>query len=141
MREYLEQVRAGQTQICLSEYRHTHEVLTHCDALISPLSTIILEAALHGKPAMCFLPDTGQSNHFQNDSRLMHFQDMFEMPEIMVAHNYKELITGACELLERAKDDACHDKMIKLSEFFVEPHGEPFSRRLRQLCEKIMVAS
>ena len=141
MREYLEQVRAGKTEICLAEYRHTHEVLAHCDALISPLSTIILEAALHGKPAMCFLPDTDQSNHFRHDSQLMHFHDMFEMPEIIVAHSYNELIAGGCELLERAKDGAWHDKMKKLSEFFVEPHGESFSRRLRQLCEKIMAAS
>jgi hypothetical protein len=138
MREYLEQVRTGQTEICLADYRHTHEVLTHCDALISPLSTIILEAAVHGKPAMCFLPDTNQSNHFQNDSRLMHFRDMFEMPEIMVAHNDKELITGACELLERAKDDACYDKMIKFSEFFVEPHEQPFSCRFREFCEQVV---
>ena len=50
-------------------------------------------------------------------------------------------LAGASELLESAKDDEWHDKMKKISKFFVEPHGEPFSRRLRQLCEKIMAAS
>jgi hypothetical protein len=138
MREYLEQVRAGQTQICLADYRHTHEVLTHCDALISPLSTIILEAALHGKPAMCFLPDTDQSDHFRHDSKLMHFQDMFEMPEILVARGREELLGSTSTLLARAADPKWRERMIQVGSFFVEPYEQPFSCRFSEFCEQVV---
>jgi hypothetical protein len=138
MREYLEQVRAAQTQICLSDYRHTHEVLTHCDALISPLSTIILEAALHGKPAMCFLPVNDQSNHFRNDSRLMHFQDMFGMQEILVAHGARELLPRTIELLARSRAQGWAEKMAKAAEYFVEPHDNPYGERITEFCEAVV---
>ncbi len=138
MREYLEQVRAGKTQICLSDYRHTHEVLTHCDALISPLSTIILEAALHGKPAMCFLPDTDQSNHFRHDSQLMHFQDMFEMQEILVAHGARELLPRTIELLARSRAEGWAEKMAKAAEYFVEPHDSPYGDRITEFFEAVV---
>ncbi len=138
MREYLEQVKAGETGMSMSDYQHTHELLSHCDALISPLSTIILESAMHGKPALCFLPDSDLSDHFQHDSQLMHFQDLFEMPEILVARGSGELIGQTQELLERAEDPEWKKRLIESSHFFVEPHERPYGERLREFCEGVV---
>jgi hypothetical protein len=138
MREYMKKVRAGNKQLCLSDYRKTHEVLTHCDALISPLSTIILEAALHGKPALCFLPDDGFSYTFKQIQQLKHFQEMFDMSEFLVAKGAAELIATTSDLLARAADPNWQERMIQAGSFFVEPHEQPFGRRFRNFCEQVV---
>jgi hypothetical protein len=138
MREYLKQVRAGNKQLCLSDYRQTHEVLCHCDALISPLSTIILEAALHGKPVLCCLPTGGFSYYFNQIQELKHFQEMFDMPEILISKGENELILMVKKLLNRTADSNWQERMIQAGSFFVEPHEQPFGRRFRELCEQIV---
>jgi hypothetical protein len=138
MREYLKQVRAGNKQLCLSDYRQTHEVLCHCDALISPLSTIILEAALHGKPVLCCLPTGGFSYYFNLIQELKHFQEMFDMPEILISKGENELILMVKKLLNRAADSNWQERMIQAGSFFVEPHEQPFSCRFREFCEQVV---
>jgi len=93
---------------------------------------------LHGKPAMCFLPDTDQSDHFRHDSKLMHFQDMFEMPEILVARGREELLGSTSTLLARAADPKWRERMIQVGSFFVEPYEQPFSCRFSEFCEQVV---
>jgi hypothetical protein len=90
---------------------------------------------------MCFLPDTDQSNHFRHDSQLMHFQDMFELPEMIVTLGQGELIANTSKLLARAADSNWQERMIQASSFFVEPHEQPFGRRFRELCEQIVAGN
>lgn len=140
MRGYLEQVRGGVAGKYLADYRDTHDVLSNIDALVSPLSTIILEAALHGKPAMCFMPDGDGSAHFEVDARLMHFQDMFRMPEIVVANGYAELVPKASELLQRVDDPGWAARLAECAAYFVEPHDRPWDERFAEFLEGIVSA-
>ena len=54
MYEYLLKIKRGSTKKYLADYKETHEILSNVDAVISPLSTILIEAAMHGKPFMFF---------------------------------------------------------------------------------------
>lgn len=138
MRAYLERVRDGDTRMTFPDYRHTHEVLSHIDALVSPLSTIILEGALHGKPVMCFLPsDEAHATHFQLVAPLVHFEDLFHIPDVIVARGRRQLVPGLERLLNRIGDAVSAQRLRQACEFFVEPFEEPYGVRLVRFLESL----
>jgi hypothetical protein len=138
MQAYLESVRRGDTTMSFPDYRDTHDVLSSIDALVSPLSTIILEGALHNKPVLSFLPieETG-ARHFQLALPLKHFEDMFNMPEFLVARGRAELIPGIKTLLSRLDDDDFAERSHKACAHFVASFDRPYGERLVEFCESV----
>ena len=131
MRDYLERVRAGDLGMNLADYHHTHDVLSSIDALVSPLSTIIIEGALHGKPVLCFLPmEEKGARHFQMTAPLTHFEDMYTMPEFLVATGGSQLLPKLSELLKLAHKKDVADGLRRACELFVEPFDKSYSDRL-----------
>lgn len=141
MREYLERVRAGGGGIHMADYRDTHDVLSSIDALVSPLSTIIVEAALHGKPALCFLPiDEQQARHFQITAPLTHFEDMYDAPEFLVAQGRERLAPALRELLQRCSEPGFSDRVRAACDYFVESFDQAYSERLADYVEALVAA-
>ena len=138
MRAYLELVRDGTATISLPDYRHTHDVLSNIDALVSPLSTIIVEGALHQKPVLCFLPEEESgASHFQQAAPLIHFEDMYAMDEILVAVGQAQLLPKLKELILHCGDVEFTQRLQTACSFFVEPHSEPYGQRLVDFVESI----
>jgi hypothetical protein len=138
MRVYLEGVNRGETAMSFPDYRDTHDVLSSIDALVSPLSTIILEGALHGKPALCFLPvEETSARHFQLTIPLKHFEDMFAMPEFPSATGHGELIPGIETILSRIGDAEFAARLRHVCNNFVEPFERPYGERLVEFCESV----
>ena len=142
MRGYLEAVKAGRKEKSLPSYARTHDLLCSVDALVSPLSTIIIEGALHGKPVACFLPTEERSaNHFQRALALIHFEDMYQMPEFLKAHGSDELIPTLCQLMSLVGDDSFSKRLKEVSRYFVEPFDQPYSERLCDFVESLAPSS
>lgn len=138
MRSYLEAVRDGDTRMTFPDYRDTRDTLLSIDALVSPLSTIILEAALVGKPALCFLPlEESGARHFQLIMPLKHFEDMFNMDEFLVARGREELLPGLEQLLVRIDDPAFHTRLSDAVDHFLTLHDQSYAHRLTKFCEKV----
>jgi hypothetical protein len=141
MRGYLEAVRDGNQAMTFPDYRDTRDTLKAIDALVSPLSTIVVEAALVGKPALCFLPmEEADARHFQLIMPLKHFEDMFNMSEFLIARSRDELIPGLEKLLERVDDAEFEDQLHKAAEHFITPHEQPYAGRLTRFCEDVIAA-
>ena len=140
MREYLKKISLGEKDIMgLTDYRNTHEILSHCDALLSPLSTIILESWMHGKPALCLLPQEDQSQHFINDSRLTHFQDLFKMAELVISRGKVDLIPKTKELMDMTRVTELGKRLRQSSEYFVSMNNEPYGKRLHDFIKSSVV--
>jgi len=138
MRAYLEQVRDGTHTMSLPEYRHTHDVLSNIDALVSPLSTIIIEGALHQKPVLCFLPEEeSDADHFQQAAPLVHFEDMYRMEEFLVAKGQDELLPKLQKLIALTDDDEFKERLTEACSFFVEPHEKSYGARLVDFVEDV----
>ncbi len=138
MRGYLEAVKAGHKGKTLPSYERMHDLLCSVDALVSPLSTIIVEGALHGKPVACFLPTEERSaNHFQRAVSLIHFEDMYQIPEFLKANGRDELISTLGELMSLVGDDSFCKRLQEASCFFVEPFNRPYSERLCEFVESV----
>ncbi len=138
MHDYLVRAQADPKAIHLADYRDTHDVLSSVDALISPLSTIILEALLHGKPAMCFLPvDETDASHFMHDKDFVHFREMFTMDEVITARGRPALGPAAERLVARARDPKFMAGLRGAADFFVEPFERPSCDRIISLCDEM----
>ena len=138
MRSYLDAIARGDMSMSFPDYRDTHDVLSNVDAVISPLSTIVVEAAMHGKPVMCFLPhEELGAKHFQLVAHMPHFIDLFERPEIVVARSRHALIDCTKRLLDRVKEPGLPGQLKKMSEFFVAAFDKSYSRRLLEFVENV----
>lgn len=136
MRDYVRAISEGDKTATSPDYRNTVDVLKNVDAVISPLSTILLEAALNGKPPLCFLPmDEQNSIHFQSAVGLAHFEDVYRMDEFLVARGTPELIPRTVELLQRAADPNFAARLDKACRFFIEPFDQPYGQRLVDFIE------
>jgi CDP-glycerol glycerophosphotransferase (TagB/SpsB family) len=136
MRAYLEKTATGWSGIYQADYRDTHDVLSSIDALVSPLSTIILEAALHGKPALCFLPDDElEAQHYQLSVPLIHFDEMFTMEEFLLAEGRKELLPRTKALMDLAGDPEFERRLELICRYFVDGFDRPYGERLAEFIE------
>jgi hypothetical protein len=138
MRGYLERVKTGSPGITMPDYRDTHDVLASVDALISPLSTIIIEGALHGKPVMCFLPDEDErGGHYSLALPLTHFDELFAEPRFLVVREDRGLIDGVRTLLGRIGDEEFAAGLRQTTRYFVSEFDRPYGERLQEFVERV----
>ena len=136
MRGYLEGVKQGRRGITLPDYRDTHDVLSNIDALVSPLSTILLEAALHGTPALCFLPDE-DAGHFRLALPLPHFEEFFASSTFRTAHGDAYLVSAVQELLQEVAQPGTGERYRKAASYFVREFDLAYGRRLAEFVETV----
>lgn len=131
MRSYLERVAAGDRRASLPDYRDTHDTLACVDAVISPLSTILIEAALHGKPVLCQLPvDEPDAAHFRLAEALPCFREIIDCPDFMSAEGRQGLLDRFPQLVAAACNPAAGEAARAAARHFVESFAEPWGERL-----------
>ena len=142
MRGYLERVRTEGDTACYPDYRDTRDILASIDATISPLSTMILESPLSGKPSMLFIPnDEPEARFFNLVKNQIHFQDIYRLPEFLVAFDREQLLERTRELLARAHDETFKARLRDVMTYFVEPFDEPYGERLVHFVENVTQTS
>jgi hypothetical protein len=139
MRIYLEGLRSGNTRPYLADYADTHDVLSSIDALVSPLSTIILEGMMHGKPALCFLAEQQEGQSFNLQKDLVHFEDMFADPAILKANGEPELIDCLVQLMARAGNREAEVEVREACGQFVSAFDRSYSDRLCDFAENVAI--
>jgi hypothetical protein len=138
MRGYLERVKAGNPGITTPDYRDTHDLLSCVDALVSPLSTILIEGALHGKPILCFLPD--EEDSFGNYTRaLSHFDEFFAEPNFMVGRGLSSLVPQVRALISKVGDARFANALQEASSHFVSRFDRAYDERLVEFIEDVVV--
>ena len=135
MLKYLKYIKSGGKRKFLSNYLDTHVILSNVDAVISPLSTILIEAAMHGKPTLCFLPFKDDSKHFLINVNLMHFQEFFQNKHFIKAYGYNELINKVNELIKKLMVKNVSKLLKKEAEFYVTNFKESYSKRILKFTE------
>jgi hypothetical protein len=138
MRGYLERVKAGNPGITTPDYRDTHDLLSCVDALVSPLSTILIEGALHGKPILCFLPN--EEDSFGNYTRdLSHFDEFFDEPCFFMARGSGSFVPQVRNLLSKVGDKPFAIALQQVSSHYVSCFDRAYSERLVEFIENVVV--
>lgn len=135
---YLKNISNGEETKYLSSYSHTHDLLSNVDCVISPLSTIILESLIHGKPVLCFTPKEKQAKHLNIERDLIHFREIYKNEKILKAFDNNQLIEKIPELAHKSSDKCFKKELIKFSEFFVQKFDKQYKFRLNDLVSNII---
>ena len=142
MRGFLEDVANGLNQgFHITPYEETHSLLSAVDAVISPLSTILIEAGLHGKPVLCFVPEEEDENSIWSMFReVIHIREYLQHPNVMVARTASELMPMVQVLLTKTRNLAIAEDMKDSMKFFVEFPAQRYSNALKTLVEDLLVS-
>jgi CDP-glycerol glycerophosphotransferase (TagB/SpsB family) len=127
-------------QIELADYQNTHVTLNAVDAVISPLSTILLEAAMHGKPIAAYLPDEDmKKNKFLfSMTNMSIFRDFFERVDCIRSEKPENLVDDCVRLLQKTDEPNISHKLMKQCEFFVEQSDCSYSVKLIAFIEQML---
>ena len=103
------------------------------DIVISPLSTILIEAALNRLLPICLMPDLAErGRHFKLSAPLPHFEDYFESKIFHTVHGISELIKNLEYFMTLAKDQTFLDSLYAESSHFVKKFDQPWPSRLEE---------
>jgi hypothetical protein len=141
MVRYIEAAGCGKQPLTTPDYRDTHDILAATDILVSPVSTILLEASLNGIPNICLIDDIDADNWFMEVStRLEHLREYFETPEFLVAKSTGELVPKVEEALALLDDSAAAGRVKAAARYFVDGFAAPYAERLRAFVEDLFAA-
>ncbi len=131
MRDYVARLAQGPIGITLPDYRDTNDLLSVVDVVVSPLSTILLEAMLNAKPVVVFAPQGAEGSAILNN-RLpqFHFEDFFAVPQVAQASNLGELIRSLQPLVDPVKGPEIGADLRREADRFVASFDRPWGERL-----------
>ena len=115
----------------LPNLENTKNLLLNVDFVLSPLSTILLEAMILGKTPICLMPeDEIQAEHFHMVKKSPHFDEILQNKEVIVINGSKFLIEGIKKSYEDSMKVNKSNILKKDSEFFISKFSKPFNKRL-----------
>ncbi len=142
MRGFLEDVACCRNKgFYITPYEETHSLLNAVDAVISPLSTILIEAALHGKPILCFIPDEeDEGSVWKMFRKVTHVSEFLNHPSVIVARSASEFMPAVNALLTRTHDQLIAQEMKSSMKFFVEFPERRYSKAIKSLALELIAS-
>ncbi len=144
MRAFYNNSKADQpNKINLTDYMDTHNLLSAADCLISNVSTIMLEAALHGNAVACMVSDDEiKANPFLRAvHNSVYFDQFIQMMGIPRVRLHEQLATVCRELLAKASSPRFKQEQKEKAAYFVDQSDAPYSQRLLDLAQQMTTAS
>jgi hypothetical protein len=110
------------------------------DALVSPLSTIILKGALHAMPVLCFLPEEGdEASHCAFALPMTHSHDFFAESSFLVAEGESSLVPAVRSLPDRVGDVAFDQVQRLACPHFASGFDRAHSQRVMEFIDNSAV--
>ena len=126
----------------LPDLESTKDLLDSVDIVLSPLSTILLEAIMLGKIPICLMTeDEIQAKHFHMVKRSPHFEEILLNKNVTVLDGKQFLIDGISRALKKASTKKISNELKKDSEFFISKFSKPFNQRLLEFVDKLYMNS
>lgn len=139
---YKSVISTGSTTLYLADYQVTNKILNLVDGVISPLSTMLLEAILLGKPVLMFFPDTdlrkSEGRHSAIAMRLAHFADFFGVEGVNTCFDEDDLDKSIQTLLAQAHNPRVKDNLRSHGRQFVDMQPPPYCSRLTALVDDMV---
>lgn len=131
MRDYIMQLGTGAGGMVLPDYRDTHDLLCSVDVVVSPLSTILVEAMLHAKPVVVYAPAENTGSGAMADMLpMLHFEEFLAVDGVENACDVAGLI-HVLRTLTQTEDGARRGAKLRgASERFVTPFERPWRERI-----------
>lgn len=141
---YRRATTTGQFGIEMADYTITRKLLHLVEAVISPLSTIMLEAVMLGKPVLMFLPQDDRSTSGDRITHLglkmAHFIDFLGVPGVNVCQDESGFPAQCQSLVAQAADADIRKALMSHARHFLILDGPTYGERLRDLANQLSSA-
>ena len=138
MEEYYREVikNPKKQKMHLADYEISNKLLTLVDAVISPLSTMLIESLVKGKPVLAFFPEQSKTlGRLEN----LHFEEFINLKEANSCFKQKDFIPKCKTLLKQIEDKSFSSKLQKKAEFFVHRSKSSYGSKLADLVDNMLV--
>ncbi len=127
------------SNVNLTNYMDTHNILSAVDLVVSNASTIMLEAAIHGKPILCMVSneDAVKSNHLKVILGSIFFQELLDKMNIPRCQDFANLPKLCSNLLNQASKSSFTESQRQNAHYFVDLDSDPYSTQLLRFINKI----
>lgn len=136
---YKKEIRNPSGKMFLADYRVSRDLLTLVDAVISPLSTMLVESILNGKPILMFFPNEVHGNGWEIDE--IHFAEFINMKIVNKCFSEDQFLKSCKNLYDQIGDSKIAKELKKASEFFVEPSSKTYGSQLSDLVDDFFAKS
>ena len=132
---YRRRIYSDDRSMFLADYTQMRRLLELASAVISPLSTVLLEAVLNGRPALMFYPTTDQSD--DHNLALVHFRDFIDKTSVLVCQDSADFCPKLRILNDQLQNTNLGKTLRAQSRYFVAEDQRTYGARL---CEAIDAA-
>jgi len=123
----------------LDRLHHLPKVYRAVDAVISPMSTVLLEGLLFGRPALCVAFNDGEHTWSADKvSQMVHFQELYDIPEILVCRDQNRLVDDTRKLLAAIGNDELTARLRSHACFFVHRDSRPYADRVVDEVDRLL---
>ncbi len=134
---YKNEIRNPTGKMFLADYKVSRDLLTLVDAVISPLSTMLVESILNGKPILMFFPNEAQGKGWEIDE--IHFAEFINMKIVNKCFSENQFLESCKNLYTQIGDSKIAKELKKTSEFFVESSTKTYGSQLLDLVDEFLV--
>ncbi len=134
---YQREIGEASRELFMIDYQITNQVLTLADAVISPRSTLLLEALVKGKPVLVLFPE-GVQEHTQFNVRSVHFRDFCALDVVNTWFGHGQLSERLADLRVQMNDPGIADQLRAAAEHFCVTSDPPYGDRLAGLADSTL---
>ena len=132
---YNNQISKPNRKVFMIEYYISNQLLTLADALVSPLSTMLVEAMTKGKPILVFFPKEYTGKGFRTDQ--VHYADLIKQKGVITIYAFEKLISGLIELTKNIGNKKISNNLINASNYFHVLDKVPYNKKLNKLVSEV----
>jgi glycosyltransferase involved in cell wall biosynthesis len=125
----------------LDRMTHLRELYALAGAVVTPMSSVLLESMIAGLPVLAVAFGDGRHTWSADRvSRMLHFRELYQLDEVLVVRDRADFFPGLERLLGKVGDREHAAKLKQSAQFFHAQDAVPYSIKIADLVDR-MVAS
>ena len=119
--------------------KHLAQIYQAVDAVISPMSTVLLEALLFGLPTMAVAFSDGKHSWSADKvSQMYHFKELYRVPNIIVCRDRADFFPMVQELVAHIGDESFSTALRRSTHEFLYRDGRSYAARVAGLVDDML---
>jgi CDP-glycerol glycerophosphotransferase (TagB/SpsB family) len=123
----------------MSRMTHLRELYALTSAVVTPMSSVLLESMIAGLPVLALA--FGDGRHVWSAdrvSRMLHFRELYELDDVFVARERAEFFPAVERLLAKVGDMAHSARLRQAAQFFHAQDAEPYAMKVARLVDQMV---
>ena len=122
--------------------KHLVEIYRSVDAVVSPMSTILLEALLFGLPTMAVAFSDGKHSWSADKvSQMYHFKELYQVPGMMTCRDRGDFFPMLQKLVSLSTDKSLGATLCESTQQFVYRDSHSYAERVAELVDCMLAGA